>query len=192
MNEVHIFNQDGDYMYFIQEADKPLRIFKLLNIIKLQEDRIILPVAKDELIDNIKSEKLANKTCKILDKSLSNKIVVSKQIKKQEVYLNYLYNKNIDIVDGKWLFEILSCDALDCILKKNNLKKQEQSIAIMVNELTEYRLQIIKTLVTDYKKVTIVTNHMNKFRKIEKQILEELGITIIITNNKKKCLTKKE
>ena len=73
MNEVHIFNQDGDYMYFIQEADKPLRIFKLLNIIKLQENRIILPVARDELLDNIKSEKLANKTCKILDKSLSSK-----------------------------------------------------------------------------------------------------------------------
>lgn len=177
-------------MYFIQETDKPLKILKLLNIIKLQEDKIILPVGDSELLDSKKSEKLAKKTIKILNKTLCNKIVVSKQIKKQEQYINYLYSKNIDIVDGKWLFEVLSCDCLDYILKKQNLKKQETSVAIMVNELTEYRLQIIKTLVTDYKKVTIVTNHMDKFRKIEKQILEELGITLIITNNKKKSLAK--
>ena len=177
-------------MYFIQEADKPLKIFRWLNIIKLQEDKIILPIKSEEFLDEKKSQKLAIKTSKILEKTLCNKIVVSKQIKKQEQYINYLYSKNIDIVDGKWLFEVLSCDCLDYILKKQNLKKQETSIAIMVNELTEYRLQIIKTLVADYKKVTIVTNHMDKFRKIEKQILEELGITLIITNNKKKSLTK--
>ena len=70
------------------------------------------------------------------------------------------------------------------------MKKQEMSLAILVNNLTEYRLQIIKNLVQDYKKVIIVTNHMDKFRKIEKQILEELGISLVITNNKKKSLAK--
>ena len=40
--------------------------------------------------------------------------------------------------------------------------------------------------------VNIVTNHIEKFRKIEKQIFEEDGIMITIGNNKRKGLTKSE
>lgn len=40
--------------------------------------------------------------------------------------------------------------------------------------------------------VNIVTNHIEKFRKIEKQIFEEDGIMITIGNNKRKGLAKSE
>lgn len=176
-------------MYYIQETDKPSLIIKFFNIIKLYDDKIILPI-KDEIISDKKAQKLAMKTKKILDKTNCKKLVISKNLKKFTNYINYLYTYQYEINDGKWLFEVLSSKVLDFIIKKNNMKKQETQVAILVNDLTENTLENIKIIVKEYKRVNIITNHIEKFKKIEKQILEEDGIMITVTNNKKKSLNK--
>lgn len=51
-------------------------------------------------------------------------------------------------------------------------------------------MQNIKLFIKQYKRVNIVTNHIEKFKKIEKQILEDEGVMITVTNNKKKSLSK--
>ena len=47
---------------------------------------------------------------------------------------------------------------------------------------------MIKILSKQYKKLTIVTNHIEKLRKIEKEIKEKEGILIILSNNKNKAI----
>lgn len=176
-------------MYYIQEADKPNFIFKLLNIIQLREDKIILPIG-EEKISSKAAQKLAEKTKKILDKTMSKRIVISEKIQKQEEYVNLLHNYSLEIIEGKWLFEILSCKALDYILKQKEMKKEETSISILVNDLTENMLSNIRKITKEYKRVNIITNHIENFKKIEKQILEKDGIMITVGNNKKKGLSK--
>ena len=176
-------------MYYIQETDKLNFLFKLFNIIKLEENKIILPIIDEELTFK-KAQKLALKTKKILDKTNCKKVVISKNIKKQEKYINNLYTYNIDIIDGKWLFEILSNKALKYIVNKNKIKAQEELVSILVNDLSLNMLENIKEIVQEYKGLNIVTNHINKFKKLEKQILDEYGTMITITNNKKKSLSK--
>ena len=51
---------------------------------------------------------------------------------------------------------------------------------------------MIKILSKQYKKLTIVTNHIEKLRKIEKEIKEKEGILIILSNNKNKSLLKSQ
>ena len=51
-------------------------------------------------------------------------------------------------------------------------------------------LENIKEIVKEYKKINIVTNHIEKFKKIEKQILEKEGIMLVISNNRRKSLLK--
>lgn len=177
------------FLYYIQETDKPNVIFKLFNIIRLQGDKIILPM-NEKKISIQKAQKLARKTKKILDKTISKKIVISEKIQKQEEYVNLLHTFDLEIVEGKWLFEILSCKVLDYILKQKEMRKEETSIAILVNDLTENMLSNIRQIVREYKRVNIITNHIEKFRKIEKQILEKDGIMITVGNNKKKGLSK--
>ena len=58
------------FLYCIQEADKPNFIFRIFNIIQLQEDKIILPI-HEKKISSRKAQKLAQKTKKILDKTIS-------------------------------------------------------------------------------------------------------------------------
>lgn len=178
-------------MYYIQETDKPNFLFKQFNIIKLIGNKIILPIG-EEKIKPKKAEKLAKKTKRILDKTNCNKLILSKTIKTHENYKNYLYTYNFDIVEGKKLFEILSNLVLDYIVKKKNIKKEETQVSILVNNLTEDMLNNIKQIVRDYKRVNIVTNHIQKFKKIEEQILEKEGILIYVTNNKKKSLLKSD
>ena len=178
------------FLYCIQESDKPNFLFKIFNIIKINENKIILPIIGEETISVKKAEKLAMKTKKILDKTISKKIVISKKIKKQEKYMELLSNYNYEIVDGKWLFEVLSCKALDYVTSKRKLKKQELAISILVNNLSEYMIENIKQIAKEYKRVNIVTNYMEKFKILEEQILQKDGIMITVGNNKKKGLSK--
>lgn len=176
-------------MYFIKETDKPSKILKLFNIVKIEHDKIILPI-NDEKIEEKQSQKLAIKTKKILDMSNCNKIILSKKIKKQQIYVNFMNSYNVEIVDGRWLFEILVCKLVEYIKNKKNLKEQEISIGILVNSLTEYSLYNIKQLTKKYKKVSIITNHIEKLKKIENQIFDNEGLMITVVNNKRKSLAK--
>lgn len=195
----------GDFLYYIQESDKPSWLNEKFNIIKLEDNKIILPIEGKEKIDNKndkefkeiskkisdkKAQKLVQKTKRILEKTNSKKLVISKSIKQITNYVNYLYSYNYEIVDSRWLFEVLSVKALDFIVEKKKLLKEETKVGILVNDLTEYTLENIKVIVKQYKSVNIVTNHIEKFKKIEEQIFEEDGIIIAVNNNKKKSLVK--
>lgn len=177
-------------MYCIQEADKPNFIFKTFNIIKLIQDKIILPVDGDEILSDRKARKLVEKTLIVLDKTMSKKVVISKKIQKQKGYLELLKSENLEIIDGRWLFEILSCKVLDYIISKRKMKKDETYVSILVNNLTDNIIEIIRIIAREYKRVNIITNYIGKFKKIEEQILEKDGIMITVGNNKKKGLSK--
>ena len=177
------------FLYCIQEADKPNFIFKIFNVIQLREDKIILPIGAEK-ISSRKAFKLARKTKKILDKTISKRIVISQNIQKQQEYVNLLHSYSLEIAEGKWLFEALSSKVLDYILGKKQMKKEETQISILVNDVTENMLANIRKIAKEYKRINIVTNHIQKFRKIEKQILEQDGIMITVGNNKRKGLAK--
>ena len=176
-------------MYYIQESDKPKFWQNLFQIITLKEDKIILPIGEEELTEK-KAKKLAEKTKKIIDKVSSKNIVISKKIKKQKQYINYLQSENINIIEGKKLFQILVVPVLDYIVKKKNLKKEDTYVSILINETSEVILENIRRIIRQFKKVNIVTNHIEKFKKLEEQILEQEGIMINVSNNKRKSLSK--
>ena len=176
-------------MYYIQEIDKPSWLRRTFKIVQLEKNKIILPIETDKIGDK-KAQKLAKKTKKILDKTNCNKLVISKNVKKIDNYMNQLYTCKYLISDSKWLFELLTIKVLDFVMEKFNIKKQETQIAILVNDLTENSLENIRIIVKQYKCVSIITNHIEKFKKLEQQLLEENGIMITITNNRKKSLAK--
>ena len=175
-------------MYYICETDKPSKIAEFFSIVKLDNNHIILPIAKTN-IDEKTSYKLAIKTKTILDKTNSKKIVLSKKIKEQTTYVNYLYSYNYEIVDGKWLFQVLIFDVSEYVIKKLKIKKEDIKLGILVNDISDLALYAIVELVKKYKNVKIVTNHINSFKNIEEKISEKYGILISVGNNKRKVLS---
>ena len=174
-------------MYYIQETDKPNILLKKANIIKLREDKIILPIA-EEPINIKKAEKLAIKTKNILEKTNCKKVVLSKKIKKQEEYIDFLNSYGIQVTNGNKLFKVLMVKILQYIIEKTKLKEDEIQISILVNDIEANVLENIKRIVKKYKKVNIVTNHFEKFKKLEEQIFGEDGIMLTVSNNKRKSL----
>ena len=81
-------------------------------------------------------------------------------------------------------------DILNYIIEKKDLKKQELELSIIVNDVSEIVIEHIKQFAKEYKRINIVTNHIEKFKNIEEQIYNEFGIQITVNNNKKKSLLK--
>lgn len=179
-------------MYYIQESDKPNFWLNIFNIVKLQRDKIILPILGNKKVSYKKAKSLAKKINKVLTRSNCKTIVISKKIKQQEQIINYLYTYNYEILDGKKLFTVLSEKVIDYVIEKKNLNKKNLRISILVNDLSDIVLEIIKKIVIKYKRVNIVTNHVEKFKKIEENMMDYDGIALIVSNNKKKSLIKSE
>ena len=175
-------------MYYIEENDKPTKIEKVFKIIKMEDNKIILPLDSENQKVNYQ-KKLAQKVYKLLEKTNSNKILLSREINNLKYFVNILYSLNMEIVDGQWIKKIMALDIVDYIIDKKELKKQELEISVLVNDVSEIEIEHIKELAKDFKRVNIVTNHIEKFKNIEQEIYNEMGIVITINNNKKKSLT---
>lgn len=178
-------------MYYIQETDKPVLIARVFNLVEIVNDRIILPIEEDEIIDEKKIKILTKKIIKILDKTNCKTIILSKYLRKNEGFMEKLKSSGLNIIDGKWLFLVMSEKVIDYVARKKELKKEETNVSILVNNnFNDYILENIKEIIRKYKTVNIVTKQIEKFKKIEKQIMDEEGINITITNNKKKSLVR--
>ena len=178
-------------MYYIQETDKPVLIARVFNLIEIVNDRIILPIEEKEIIDEKKLKILTKKIIKILDKTNCKTIILSKYLKKNKNLVENLRNAGLNIIEGKWLFLVMSEKVIDYVVRKKEFKKEETNVSILVNNnFNDYILENIKEIIRKYKTVNIVTKQIEKFKKIEKQIMDEEGINITITNNKKKSLVR--
>ena len=143
-----------------------------------------------KIYSNLEKERNIKKVVAKIEKYGINNVVLEKELYKNTLFINYLNAYEINIFNGRWLEKYLIFELLDYILKKKDIKREETELAITVNEITDLAIETIKILAKQYKKITVVTNHMSKLRKIEKDIYEEEGIIIIISNNQKKSLAK--
>lgn len=179
-------------MYCIQKYDKPNLLSRWFKIVKLEGNKIYIPIVNYEKKDKqLKlEEKLAKKTKKIFKELNSKKVVLSKKVKNHTKYMNLLQTYQLDIIDGRWLFRMLVPEIIEYVENKKELEPEETTIHILANDFTEVVIENIKKLAQNHKHVAIITKNISKMKKIEEQILEETGSMITVMNNKKKSLAK--
>lgn len=156
----------------------------MLHHIKVKdaECQVLKPISK---ITKNKKEKIVQK----MKKKGLEPIVISKEIKQDLEFMKILNNNDLIVFDGKWLMQYI----LQLIIKYLEKKtKKNDEITVLANELTDELVQNIRKFTDSYKKIKIVTNHLEKFKKVEEEILESCGMQLIITNNKRKALAKSE
>ena len=165
---------------YIEKMDKP----KLcIRKIKIEEDNY-------KIYLNLEKEKNIKKLINQLAKNEVTNVVIDKELCQNKNLINALNAYNIRVFDGRWLIKYLAIEILDYIIGQKNIKKAETEIAVTANEITDLAIETIKNLAKQYKRVTVVTNHINQLRKIEKEMYEKEGILIVVSNNQKKSLLK--
>ncbi len=62
----------------------------------------------------------------------------------------------------------------------------------MINDFTDINKEIIIHIAKNIKRLNVITNHINKCKKIEEYLYNEFGIMLNVSNNKRKSLLKSE
>lgn len=164
--------------FYIEKLDK--HRFNLYKM-KIEKDNF-------KIYANLEKERNIIKVIKKLIKNETTNVVLSKELCENRDLINAINSSGIDIFDGRWLEKYLVFEILDYVIKQIGLKKEEIEFAITTNEITDISIEIIRTLATQYRRLTVVTNHIEKLKKIEKEIYEKHGVLIVISNNQKKSL----
>ena len=166
--------------YYLEKMDKPK--FSLQKI-KIEQDNVKIYV-------DLNKDKDVMKVIKKLIKNDIESVVLSKAIIEDNNFINALNANNIKIFNGRWLEKYLTFEIIDYIIAYKDIKKEETEIAITANEITDLTIETIQVLAKQYKRLTVVTNHIEKLRKIEKDLYDNNGILIVVANNTKKSLLK--
>ena len=138
--------------YYIEKMDKHKIIGRK---IQFENDNI-------KIYMDLKKGKNTRKLVKRLLLNETNNVVIDKELITCEKLINLLRANDIKIFDGKWLEKYLILDILEYIINKKQIIKAETEIAITANEITDLLIEMIKILSKQYKKLTIVTNHIEK------------------------------
>jgi len=165
---------------YLEKMDKPNGV---LQKIKIEHDNCKISL-------NLEKEKNIKKVINKLIKNQIANVVLCKEFYENKDLINALNANDINIFNGRWLEKYLSIQILDYIEKQKDIKKEETEIAITVNQISDLSIEVIKILARKYKRLTVVTNNIEKLRKIEKEIYEKEGILIVVSNNQKKSLLK--
>lgn len=163
-----------------------------MGVINLQEagEDIILsfPSYTSVVGKKIYEKKIQKNIVNLLYKNSINTLILAKALKNNQQFINELYEENLNILDGKILFEILLVDCLEYIAKKQNRKLNCLEVTILANDIPNQLLDNLMLVADKVKSVHIVTNNLNRFRKVEEKIREKFGIAIRVSNNKRKSL----
>lgn len=159
------------------------------KLMKLKEERF-------ENITLITIPNLENYTLNKLSKYIRVNCIcmvcLSTTLLNNDVFMEFIKNENVKVLDGKWLFKHLinCCAEYICTNKKENLGYQE--ISILSNGINDIVVEGIKTLAPKVRIMNVITSNENKYRKLERELYEEKGIILNMNNNYKKSLIKSD
>lgn len=172
---------------YVMKVDKPKLIHRIFNILKIKnidnKTIIYLPIKEKNKERNIK--RIFKKLSKYCYINNIKTIVLEQQIMNNEVAKNILYSNNINILDGTKINRFLTNNLIEKIYEYKNKKIETGEITILVNDNDDINTHIITVLAEKIKRLNIITNNTQKFRKMVEKLYNELGILIKLSSNMK-------
>lgn len=180
----------GDFNNVINRIKYIIKKIFYIPTIKMFENKRIYIFPRNKLYNIAKTEKVIDKLAKKLNENQIDNIIICKELNKNDKFKNIVYSNNINILDGKWMYNYILYDILIYILILKKIEIEKQEIYILANDTLDITIYNIIKVARICKRVNIITNNPSKFKNIENNLYNDYGITITITNNKKKSLVK--
>ena len=98
-----------------------LNLKKFLNIVKIKDNNMYyLPVFKGSKLSEYRIKRLTNKINSLLEIDGASTVALSEYLNSNQLIKNYLYSKNIDILNGRFLFKCFIYEIIEYIFKIKN------------------------------------------------------------------------
>lgn len=176
--EIRIF--DNNYVIAVSDKKKDkIRVKeRLIKIIKkLKIDALVFSKSLQGDFENSVFDLLNSNNAYEKHKS-SNSKTTSKPIKTGVV----------SIINGKKLMEFMEYDIVKYVLDKQNADTKKEDIYIVFKRDSNLNLDFLKIFLEKFRLVNIVTNDVDKLKNIQDNLLDNEGILISVSNNKRKAL----
>lgn len=175
-----------------RESRLPIRIRKIWWDIKARIGILVKKKVADKTVYVLPkvNKKFLKKVDKILKISGDKQICISDELYYREEFLNLIKKNDVNILNGSWIRKYILLNYLEFIGKCGMGIYSEKEIAFFVDSDYELVVEYIKFLAPKFKLVTIITNNIRKFNKIEEKYLNQDGINLNVVNNYRKSLIK--
>ena len=168
---------------YIKEEQSHNKLFKGIEIKKYHNNYVIM-------IHNKHKKKTIRKLIKISKKLKTEAMVFSKELEgnfKQDV-LSMLKDSRMEILNGKYLMRLMQFDIVKYVLNKQNNNMRQEDIYVVFKKDEKLNLDFLKQFIENFRMVNIITNDVARFKNIQDNLLENHGILISVSNNKRKAL----
>ena len=135
-------------------------------------------------------KKEKQKLVKHIKKLKIDAIVFSKDVEEDfrlEI-CNMLSKTNVQLIMGKKLMEFMEYEIVKYVLDKENTNSKQEDIYIIFKKTDKLNLDFLKKFIENFRMVNIVTNDIEKLKRIQDNLLDNEGTLISVSNNKKKAL----
>ncbi len=130
---------------------------------------------------------------KQIEKRRIDTIVFSNNIINSKFYLDMeqeFLKEGKKILNGRKLMLEMNYEIFEYILNLQNTTMNRQDIFFLIKKDNSLDLQFLSRFIENCKTVNIVTNDIDRFKKIQERLYEKENILISVSNNKSKSLKK--
>ena len=171
LNILYIINEKNEKLKFVENNKIKNRLISKINI-RREKNRNL------RILRNIKKIKKYNFKNVILSNNLFN----DEKLKK------IFINNNINIIEGKFLYESLLYKSIEYISNIQRMDMEKYEISILIKYKNNIRVSGIIELAKKCKIINLITDNIRQFDRLEKELKKEYGIILNVTTNKEKTL----
>jgi hypothetical protein len=128
------------------------------------------------------------KLSKVFKVDVTKNVCICDELEKDTNFLEFLKEKNLNIIDGRWFLKFVLFDIINYICKQTGKKIETLEISILTLENNQLILQTVKKLSKSVKNINIITKKPEKFKKLSEELFKEEGLILNVTNNMKKAV----
>lgn len=161
---------------YIKKEKLNKNIFRKIDIRKYNENYIFT-------VDNIEKPKIQRKLIKHIKKLNIDALVFSKELDGEKIL-----SKDVIVLNGKRLMDFMKFEIVKYIIDKQNKDTKEENIYIIFKKDSKLDLNFLQEFIENFRMTNIVTNDIERLKNIQENLLENDGVLISISNNKRKAL----
>ena len=167
---------------YIKKENLNKKIFRKIDIRTYNENYIFV-------VYDIEKTKFQKRLARYIKKLNIDTLVFSKELDGEyKEKICKILSQDVNVLNGKRLMDFMKFQIVKYVINKQNKDTKEENIYIIFKKDSKLDLNFLQEFIENFKMTNIVTNDIERLKKIQENLLENDGVLISISNNKRKAL----